>query len=196
MAGVGHPDRHEVVEVECRRTKVAELYIQRWTQSAIAVKFGLSQQTIFEDLQAIRKEWREARVRDIDELQTEELERIGQREREAWEAWNKSKAPTETMELATYDGRKSERLTSKTSAGDPRFLDKLEKCSEQRCKIYGLYKIPDKPESPIPPPPSPPTEINVNVNVKTRQELLNEPEYLGYLRHRTCETNGHARPVR
>ena len=49
-----------------RRKKVADLYIQGWTQSEIAQHLGYTQGTMCADLQWIRKEWRESMVRDFD----------------------------------------------------------------------------------------------------------------------------------
>lgn len=38
-------------------------------------------------------------------------------------------------------------------------------------------------------------QVNVNVGVSVRQEVLDDPTYLEYLRSRTLETNGNAGPV-
>ena len=52
---MGHTPRKKV-QIEYRRTQVAELYLKGWTQAEIARKLGVSQGTISSDLKAIRKE--------------------------------------------------------------------------------------------------------------------------------------------
>jgi DNA-binding NarL/FixJ family response regulator len=41
-----------------RRRDVAELYLQGWTQTAIAEEMGVAQPTISDDVKHIRAQWR------------------------------------------------------------------------------------------------------------------------------------------
>ena len=49
-----------------RRSKVADLYVQGHTQTAIGNQLGVSQGTISGDLIVIRKEWLASTIRDFD----------------------------------------------------------------------------------------------------------------------------------
>jgi Putative ATPase subunit of terminase (gpP-like) len=125
-----------------RRQQVAQLYLQNWTQAQIADQLGVRQPTISEDLKQIREQWRESGVRDFNEAREQELQKIDLLEREAWDAWQRSKKP---MQSATVDGEGTRSRTKKTmrnQVGDPRFLDQVNKCIAQRRAILGLDALP------------------------------------------------------
>ena len=75
----------EKLKIEYRRMRVGELSLKGWTQVAIARELGVSQATISSDIKAIRKEWRESRIRNLDEVLEEVLQKLDVVEREAWE---------------------------------------------------------------------------------------------------------------
>src|SRR3990172_5205421 len=70
-----------------RRRKVADMYLQHWTQTQIAEHLGVGQPTICEDLKHVREEWRNSAVRDFDLARQFELAKIDRIERESWAAW-------------------------------------------------------------------------------------------------------------
>lgn len=133
MAKAPRPTKEEAVALAERRRRVADLYVQGWRQADIGVRLGIDQGTVSRDLKTIQKEWAEQRVSDIDELKREQLEKIDRVEREAWDGWVRSQKPTRTKE----DSEKPKR-TTKTTAGDPRFLLIVDRCIERRSKIVGL----------------------------------------------------------
>jgi Putative ATPase subunit of terminase (gpP-like) len=125
-----------------RRHQVAQLYLQNWTQAQIADQLGVRQPTISDDLKQIRQQWRESGVRDFNEAREQELQKIDLLEREAWDAWQRSKKPTQS---ATVDGEgvgSRTRKTMRNQVGDPRFLDQVNKCIAQRRAILGLDALP------------------------------------------------------
>ena len=129
-----------------RRHQVAQLYLQNWTQAQIAEQLGVRQPTISADLKQIREQWRESGVRDFNEARELELQKIDLVERESWDAWQRSKKPTQS---ATVDGQGAGSRTKKTmrnQVGDPRFLDQVNKCIAQRRAILGLDALPSLPE--------------------------------------------------
>ena len=65
------------VQIEHRRAQVTKLYLKGGTQAAIASELGVCQGTISSDIKAIRKEWKESRVHDYDELIAEQLKKAG-----------------------------------------------------------------------------------------------------------------------
>src|SRR5712671_208116 len=93
-----------------RRKQVADLYLQGWTQIAIAERLGVKQPTICEDLQGIRKQWRESAVRDFDLAREMELLKCDRVEREAWAAWERSQKPAQSA-VVTGEGSGRERTT-------------------------------------------------------------------------------------
>ncbi len=157
---MGAPNRRRRVEISDRRRLVADLYVRGHKQQEIADQLGVTQPIVSKDLAAIQAEWQRLRVADMDQLKRLELERIDRREREAWDAWERSKQPTVTEKLATAedsvgsaaaDGTQEKpgaaklettkrvERTTVSSAGNPRFLEIVEGCVQQRCKILGLF---------------------------------------------------------
>lgn len=125
------------VEIERRRSVVADLYVQGWTQAAIASHLNVAQATISTDLQSIRKAWRESAVHDFNELKLLELQKIDRTEREAWAAWERSQKPLQSAEI--QDGSikpNRKRITNKY--GDPRFLAIVMQCIARRCSLLGI----------------------------------------------------------
>jgi hypothetical protein len=132
-----HPD-----EVERDRVKVAEMYLQGKSQSAIAKVFKVSQQQIAYDLKIIRQRWLESSIRDFDAAKSEELAKIDLIESEAWDAWLKSKQfkETTTTEKGKAPGGDVDKTSIKKEAreGDPRFLGIVDNCIRRRCAILGI----------------------------------------------------------
>lgn len=114
------------IELEDRRTQVARLYTQGYSQWEIARQFGVSQAIISIDISTIREQWQKATLRDTEVKVKEELAKIELTEREAWAAWEFSR-------WRVIKGRKVE------LPGDSKWLDVLVKCRTERAKLLGLY---------------------------------------------------------
>jgi len=68
---------------ERRRAQVAELYLQRMTQTEIARILGVSQPTVSRDIKAIERRWRQQAVDNLDRQKLRELAELDRMEREA-----------------------------------------------------------------------------------------------------------------
>jgi predicted transcriptional regulator len=93
----------ETTQIAQRRQQVAELYTKGWFQTAIARELSISQPTVCQDLQAIRKQWRESAIRDFDAARELELQKLDRVEREAWAAWERSQQPAQSV-VVSGDG--------------------------------------------------------------------------------------------
>lgn len=132
---------HKSPRVVERRQLVAARYLRGEYQSQIAQDLGLTQAQISYDLTAIRAEWLKSSIRDFDALKSEQLAKIDQIEIESWQAWERSKAVREiTVTEATEGARPGRKAVMRKEAqvGDPRFLERILKCVEQRCQLLGL----------------------------------------------------------
>jgi hypothetical protein len=134
----------EELAIESRRSQVAELFLRGIKrQSALAERLGVNRSTVSRDLKALNDRWKEAGVRDLDAAKGQELERIDLVEREAWEAWEKSKRGRETTTTEQTTGGDGERtkaaVRKEEEHGDPRYLAGVQWCVEQRCKLLGLH---------------------------------------------------------
>jgi hypothetical protein len=130
--------RTKQLEILQRRQQVSEYYLQGWTQSQVAVQFGVDQTTISDDLHKIRAEWRTSAVRDFDESRELELQKIDRIEREAWAAWERSKQPSQAATTTDGDHQRKTRRHVRNQHGDPRFLEQVNKCIASRRALLGL----------------------------------------------------------
>lgn len=132
------------IQREDDRRRVAELYLRQWTQVAIAAELGIDQSTVSRDLQAIQKQWRESAIVDMNEAKQRELARIDALELEYWQAWQRSQedivSSTSKHRGADKEDLRREELSlqKKQQDGDPRFLQGVQWCIEQRCKLLGI----------------------------------------------------------
>jgi DNA-binding CsgD family transcriptional regulator len=135
----------QAVRVAQRQAKVAELYLSGMTMMAVGKELGISDATVCTDLAALRTQWRTKANASIDKLIQNELSHTDWVEMEATKAWHRSvgihkKTITKEGTSAGAQGGSYDETVEHAEelAGDPRFLDIINKCVDQRCKILGL----------------------------------------------------------
>lgn len=124
-----------------RRKMEAADYLRGMTQAELSEKYEIDQSTVSRDLEAIRQEWLQSTLVDFNEIKVQELAKIDNLERIYWEAWERS-VGVHTRTTETYsdkDGTKYSTLTYPL-VGDSKFLQGIQWCIEQRCKLFGLYE--------------------------------------------------------
>ena len=107
--------------------------------------YTLSQTQVHRDTKAILQQWQEERKDFIDLLMDKELAKLDLIEREAWGAWQESKKGEKTTKIEggevingqVSSGKIKER-TMKSTPGDPRYLDMVQKCIDKRVEILGF----------------------------------------------------------
>jgi hypothetical protein len=145
-------------QVENDRMEITRLYLKGYTQMEMVkyIKdnrdYTLSPAQIQKDIKAIQDRWREAYIEDFNAAKVKELERIDALERTYWEAWEKSrekasKVKSESVKDTTHTS-KGKALPSYNRTrvekeeldrdGDPKFLEGIQWCISQRCKIFGF----------------------------------------------------------
>lgn len=129
---------------ECDRAKVARLYLTKRTINQIAEEIGRSRITVMADLKVVREQWLAASLEAIDTRKAEELAKIDRIELAAWEGYERSiklREVTRTvLEQGGLGGQKTKAESRKEMLiGDPRWLDRIAWCVEQRVKILGVY---------------------------------------------------------
>lgn len=138
--------RARKTEIQQRRKQVAELYVQGWTQCAIAEKLNVTQACICIDLQKLMKEWRESRIRDFDTARELEIQKLDRLEREAWAAWERSQKPSQSAEFKDDATNTPSKKRVKNQNGDPRFLIVVHQCIASRRALLGLDALPALPK--------------------------------------------------
>ena len=119
--------------------QVASLYLRGVKQSEIATQLKLSQQQISYDLADLQKRWKEAALFNLDEARRRELLKLDELERAYWRAYERS-CEREERTLTQRSGGAGQfaLVERKTSSGDPRYLQGVERCIDRRCKLLGL----------------------------------------------------------
>lgn len=134
-----------------RQQAIGELYLEGKWQVEIAAQLGISQPTVSRELDLWQQAWERSIVQEIGKARVRELGRIDRLERVAWAAWGRSKKDIETRTASIVSGRTTKDgvplpnlsktiQTTRGSAGDPRFLDRIAWCIEARCRIMGILR--------------------------------------------------------
>jgi DNA-binding CsgD family transcriptional regulator len=142
----------EHMKLEARNTQIIIDLLGGKSHKQLAEDNGISPSTVRDIVRDTREQWKEWRVSHFDIMLLNELERINRIEDEAWDAYEKSKKPMTTTTRRT-DGTRTmdeetgkEKLTiiyeevkSQTRHPDPRYMNIIQWCVEQRLKIIGGY---------------------------------------------------------
>jgi len=134
-----HNRRFAITE---RRQKVTELYLEGWSQSAIATELNIAQSTVSDDIQHVRRKWEQSALQNYDELRSLADQKLQHIEHEAWAGWRRSQKPAQSAVVSGEGVAQQSRKSMKNQYGDPRFLDLVNKCIAQRRALLGLDVLP------------------------------------------------------
>jgi hypothetical protein len=135
MARASGPEQFAVLD---RRRHAARRYLRGETQWEIAFALEVDQATVSRDLKALREEWRANALMDVSARVAEELRKVDECEKCAWQAWARSQENAEVLKARMQGKDAVTEKTSKGQAGDPRFLELVLKCVARRCELLGL----------------------------------------------------------
>jgi hypothetical protein len=135
-------------EVLRDRADIARMRLEGLTQVQIAEEisrlrsYSVSQQTIANDLKAVREDWLNQSIDNYEQTRLIELARIDEEEAIAKDAWARSLLPKkkERTRTGTTDGKPFEEFMQETEDrdGNPAFLQRLESIRQRRCAILGF----------------------------------------------------------
>jgi predicted transcriptional regulator len=122
-----------------RRMLVAEMYKAGKTQTEIAESLGVNQSNISRDIRHLVKGWWQSGLYDIHLARKIELDKLNALEEEYWKGWVRSCKDAEIL-IVKESSKVGVESTTKTIVriGDPRFLEGIQRCVEQRIKLLGL----------------------------------------------------------
>lgn len=175
------PQQGQKLAIVQRRQRVSDLYLQGRPLHAISEDLRVPMTTLWRDLKAIQKEWRSSAIRNFDEQIEQELKKLDLVEREAWEAWERSKKPAQEANVRDNDPtRGTKRIKSRH--GDMRCLDIILKCGDGRRELLGLNpknaQVAIRAEN-----------VQIGNEAEFRSQLLYDPKYLAYLRNRAIDAD-------
>jgi hypothetical protein len=157
-AGMKKSSKRNSVQIALDRSEVAELYLRGYDYVEIAERlnktrqYQLSPANIANDISKIHERWQKSYLSDYDKLKARELARIDTLERAYWQAWEKSKEKKEKLRTLKIDDSMADKRGTKRPTfsrlkaekeeenrdGDPKFLEGIQWCIQQRCKIMGF----------------------------------------------------------
>jgi hypothetical protein len=152
----GKPQRTKY-QVSQDKAFIAELCLKGYTQQRMAdlinerYKMAGSNITITvpsvnRDLKQIKEEWQKSANERMEEHKILQLKKLDALELEYWNSWQKSikkdTRRTISKKIAYRGGEEIKQSESKEEDyyGDPRFLDGINKCIQQRSALLGLTK--------------------------------------------------------
>lgn len=136
-------------EREADLNLITELYTKGRSYREIAFEVNnrhgrkITYQTVSNEIKKLLKEWEKSRNEIIDHQKFVELAKIDRLEKTYWDGYDKSCQPvkkTSTKKKGSVKQVDNVEMVSneETRVGDPRFLDGIKWCIEQRCKILGI----------------------------------------------------------
>lgn len=147
-------------ERERDKVLIARMYIRGKSYQEMAITIGalypnryISSTSIAMDLQEIRNSWLQSTVIDFNIAKAKELARLDEAEREAWEAWERSKEKHVRIEHDVSDDqiafaadkiapihRTRKHKVIEDTIGDIKYLEMVERMIKMRCDILGLFE--------------------------------------------------------
>lgn len=124
---------------QARVAKVSKLYTGGKPIVEIAAMLEVSTMTVWSDLRKAHEMWRSTVTKSRQQWIERELTTLDWLELEATRAWTKSIGKITTREIKA-EGTDNETVTVREhrSPGDPRYLEAVRKCVEDRRKLLGL----------------------------------------------------------
>jgi len=119
---------------------IAEMYLGGALQTEIAEKLGITQARVSQELKVIQKEWERRYAGTIHQLKMRELTKIDALELMYLDQFEKSinlSRVTREEKRGNKESYTKERV-EENELGDPRYLQGIQWCIEQRCKLLGL----------------------------------------------------------
>ena len=129
------------------KAEIARLLLEGNTLKEISIKmqkaraYKISFKSVEKQMLQMRKEWILSAAVNMKEVQARELAKIDNLERTFWEAWYESwnEVRKEFQELVEgWREKKVARVEKETMLGKVEYLQGVEWCITQRCKIFGL----------------------------------------------------------
>lgn len=133
--GTPHRTPEQMLE---HRAQAAAWHKEGRSNLEIAEMLGIEPYTVSRDLAFVRAKLMENAINDLDAARKAELAKLDVIEAEAWEAWERSKQPRISKSATKGDTVNKQSVKEEERGGDPRYMEIILRCSDQRAKILGL----------------------------------------------------------
>lgn len=125
--------------------RVSQMYLQGYTMLEIADRLDISVDRVFDYIKQLIKRWQESQQENVGIAVQKTLASLDLMERELWDAWERSKQgrKRKRINVITNKNAKEPVVTEHEEevfeeAGDPRFLEALQKVIQRRAALLGM----------------------------------------------------------
>lgn len=144
--GRSHSKVRKPFERAAHTLEITKRYLRGESQRAIGETLGISRQSVTLAVKQVREAWVTEYLTEWDAHRAKELARIDHLEQEYWEAWERSKKVsnerTQQMKIDEKTGQPFVAgvvMQTDERTGETRYLQGIQWCIDQRCKILGFY---------------------------------------------------------
>jgi DNA-binding CsgD family transcriptional regulator len=131
-------DTTDESQAAARQAEIARLHARGWSKVQIAAELGVDEKTVRHYVKRIHAEAAKLTA-NLAEAKQRELLMLEEAEREAWEAWERSKQDAVTETTRTLpEGDVQTEIRRQGQAGDSALLKRLIEISERRAKLLGM----------------------------------------------------------
>ena len=120
--------------------RLADMYLKGRSQREMIDELSISRNTVQKALKELQQTWQSQALFDFNAAKAMQLAKVDHLEKVAWEGYHLSQqGKTSTTEMSTGRTNFTSETKSSSLAGDSKWLDKVQWCIDQRCKILGLH---------------------------------------------------------
>ena len=120
--------------------RLADMYLKGRSQREMIDELSISRNTVQKALKELQQTWQSQALFDFNAAKAMQLAKVDHLEKVAWEGYHLSQqGKTSTTEMNTGNTSFTSETKSSLPAGDTKWLDKIQWCIDQRCKILGLH---------------------------------------------------------
>jgi len=122
------------------KARLADMYLKGRSQREMIAELEISRSTVQSALKGLQQEWQSTALYDFNEAKALQLAKVDHLEKVAWEGYHLSQqGKTSMTEMNTNGSSFTSETRSVQPSGDTKWLDKIQWCIDQRCKILGLH---------------------------------------------------------
>ena len=120
--------------------RLADMYLKGRSQKEMTEELSISRTTVQKALAELQKTLQSQALFDFNAAKATQLAKVDHLEKVAWEGYHLSQqGKSSTTEMNTGNTNFTSKTNSFSPAGDTKWLDKIQWCIDQRCKILGLH---------------------------------------------------------
>ena len=132
--------KRTVLERAFDTARLADMYLKGRSQREMIEELAISRNMVQKGLKDLQASWQSQALFDFNAAKAMQLAKVDHLEKVSWEGYHLSQqGKTSTTEMSTGNTSFVSETKSLLPSGDTKWLDKIQWCIDQRCKILGLH---------------------------------------------------------